>query len=95
MCRPERIDPRIIHQNIHMAVSEFDRSFGHFAHARCVPKVRGNEIRFASCSTDLRNCLLSSGRIATYDDDMDAKLSQFIGCRPANPACSSGYQRRC
>jgi len=37
----------------------------------------------------LRNCFLPALGIPADDDDMDAKLSQFVGCRPANSACSS------
>src|SRR5439155_22761930 len=86
---PERKDPRIVDQNIDLAVSEFDRSSRHFARARRVSKVRRYKMRFASCCADVRNRLLAAFRIAAYDDDMDAKLSQFIGCRPANTARSS------
>ena len=74
MRRPEREDPRIVDQNIDMAVSELDRSSRHFARARRVPKVRRNKIRFASCCADFRNRLLPALRIAAYDYDVDAKL---------------------
>jgi hypothetical protein len=92
MRRPERVDPRIVDQNIDMAVTELDRSSRHFAHAGRVSKVRRNEIRFASRCADFRNRLLPALRIATYDYDTDAKLGQFSGCRPANPARSSCNQ---
>jgi len=35
-------------------------------------------------------------QIAAYDQDMDAKLGQLIGCRPANTArssCNKGTRR--
>jgi hypothetical protein len=69
-----------------MAISELDSSFGHFARARRVSKVRRNKIRPASCRADFRNRFLPALRIAAYDDDMDAKPGQFIRGRPANPA---------
>src|SRR2546428_14056767 len=46
-------------------------------------------MRCASCGADVRNRLLAACRIAADDDDMDAKLSQFMGCLPANTARSS------
>ena len=66
-----------------MAVSELDRSSGHFARARRVAKVRRNKVRLASCCADVRNCLLAALRIAAYDYDMDTKLGQLIGYRPS------------
>src|SRR5205807_7252793 len=89
MRRPEREDPRIVDQNIDMVVSERDRSSRHFARSRRVSKVRRNKIRFASCCADFGNRLLAALYITAYDQDMDAKLGQFIGCRPANTARSS------
>src|SRR5262252_952057 len=59
------------------------------ARARRVAKLRRDKIGFASCGADVRNRLLAAFCIAAYDDDMDAKLGQFIGCRPANTARSS------
>jgi len=47
MRRPERIYPRIVDQNIDMAVAQFNRSSRHLACAGCVAKVGGNELRFA------------------------------------------------
>src|SRR5262249_48199937 len=87
--RPERENPRIVDQNIDMAVAELDRSLGHGARARRVAKLRRDKIGFASCGTDVRNRLLAAFCIAAYDDDMDANLGQFIGCRPANTVRSS------
>jgi hypothetical protein len=72
-----------------MAVSEFDRSSRHFARSRRVSKVRRNKIRFASCCADFVNRLPAALHITAYDQDMDVKLGQFIGCRPANTARSS------
>ena len=69
--------------------SEFDRSSGQFARARRVSKVRRNKIRVVSCCADFRSRLLAALYIAAYDQDMDAKLRQFIGRRPANTARSS------
>ena len=89
MRRPERVDPRIVDQNIDMTVADLDRSSGHFARAWRVAKVRRNKIRFASSGADVCNRLLAALRIAADDDDVDAKLGQFRGCRPANPARSS------
>src|SRR5207244_6619866 len=90
--RAERVDPRIVDQNIDTAVTELDRSSGHFARAGRVSKVRRNKIRFASCCADFRNRLPPALGIAAYDNDMDSKLGQFGGCRPANPARSSCNQ---
>jgi len=78
MRRPEREDPRIVDQNIDMAVPELDGSSGHFPRARRVSKIRRNKIRFASCRTDFRNRLLAAFRIAAYDYDMDAKLASLL-----------------
>ena len=72
-----------------MAISKLDRFSCHFTRARGVSQVRRNKIRFASRSLKLRNCFLPALGIPADDDDMDAKLSQFVGRRPANSACSS------
>jgi len=49
---------------------------------------RSNDIQSASppVAPDFRYGLFATIGIATDDYDMDAKLSQFIGCRPANTA---------
>ena len=77
MGRPERIDPRVIDQNIDMSVSEFDRSFRHIACARSVAKVRGYEIGPASCCADFGNRFLAAFEVATTTKT----------CMPAEPTC--------
>src|SRR6266496_480551 len=89
MRRAEREGPRTVDQNIHMTSSELDRSSRHFARVRRVSKVGRYNIRFAPCCADFPNRLLATFRIAPYDDDMNSKLGQLIGCRPANTARSS------
>src|SRR2546423_10624476 len=86
----ERVDPGIVDQNIDLAVAELDGSSRHVARARCVAQVSRKKIRCASCGTDVRHRLLPALHIAADDDDMDAKLGQFRGDRPANPAGSTG-----
>ena len=82
MGRPERIDPRVIDQNIDMTISEFDRSFRYIACARCVSKVSGYEIVLASCCADFGNRFLAALRVATHDQNLRAKLSQLVSqCR--------------
>src|SRR6266571_9487657 len=72
-----------------MAASELDGSFGHFARARRVLKIRRNKIRFASRGADFRNRLLAAFSIAAYDYDVDAKRGELIGYRPADTACAT------
>jgi hypothetical protein len=69
-----------------MAISELDRFSGDFTRAHRVSQIRRNKIRFASRSSNLRNRFLTALGVATNDDDLDAKPSQFVGCGPANPA---------
>jgi len=87
---PKRINPCIVNQNIDVAVSELDGFLGHFPCTGCIPKIRGNEIRFTACCTNFLNCLSPALRTAPDNYRMDAKLSQFVGCRAADSACSSG-----
>src|SRR5438094_3114012 len=92
MGRSEREHPRVVDQNVDTAVSEFDRSSRHFARSRRVSKVRRNKIRLASCCADFGNRLLATFDVASYDQDMDAKLRQLIDCRPSNTARPSRYE---
>jgi len=62
--RPEREDPRIVDQNIDMAVSELDRPAGCCARTRGVSKIRRHKIGVAARCTDLRNRLLAACRTA-------------------------------
>src|SRR2546427_10446974 len=97
MGRAEREHPRVVDQNIDMAVAEIDRPSRHFAGARRVSKVRRNKIRLPSCGANLSDRLLAALDIAAYDQDMDAKLGEFIGGRPpARPrsARCCGWRRR-
>src|SRR5882762_2973850 len=84
---PKREDSRIVDQNVDVPVSEFHCSSRDFPRARRVPKVKRYKVCFASCCADFGNRLFATIGIATDDYDMDAKLSQFIGCRTANTAC--------
>src|SRR5438132_751276 len=92
MRRPERVDPGIVDQHIDMTVADLDRSSRHVARARRVAQVRRKKIRCASCGTDVRHRLRAALRMAADDDDMDATLGQFRGCRPANPTRSSSNE---
>src|SRR6267142_837990 len=85
---PKREDSRIVDQNVDVPVSEFHRSSRDFPRACRVPKVKRYKVCFASCCADFGNRIFATIGIATDDYDMDAKLSQFIGCRTANTACS-------
>src|SRR5882724_1289775 len=86
---PKREDSRTVDQNVDVPVSEFHCSSRDFPRTRRVLKVKRYKICFASCCADLRNRVFAAFVIATDDYDMHAKLSQFIGCRTANTACSS------
>ena len=89
MCWAEWINPGVVDQDIDMAISELDRLSGDFTRARGISQVRRNEIGFSSRRPNLRNCFFPAFGVTTDNDDMDAKLSQFIGCGTANPAGSS------
>jgi hypothetical protein len=57
-----------------MTISELDRCFCHLAGAGRVSKIGRNKIRFASRCADFGNGPLAAFSIATYDQDVDAKL---------------------
>jgi hypothetical protein len=67
------MDPRIIYQNIHMAIAEFERSLRDGACARVV-KIRGNEIRPSSRSADIFDRFVSALGIASYNQNVEAQL---------------------
>src|SRR6202012_53292 len=93
MRRSERIDPGIVYENIHMAISEFDRFPCYFVCAVCASKFIGNKICFASCSANLVNRLLPALRISSHNQDMNSKFSEFPGCREADSTRPSCYKR--
>ena len=72
-----------------MTISELNRFSGDFTRARGVLQIGRNKICFASGGLNLRNCFLPAFGVSTDNDHMDAKLSQFVGRCPANPASSS------
>src|SRR5579863_337340 len=86
---PERIDPRIVDQNIDVAISEFDRPFRHVACASCVSKVRRNKICVASCPANFVDRVLPALGIPAHDQDMDPNLRQFLGRRTTDSTRSS------
>ena len=86
----EWINPGVVDQDIDMAISELDRFFGDFPRARGISQIRRNKIRFASCSSNLRNCSLPALGIPADDDNMVAELGQFVGRSPADSARPSG-----
>jgi hypothetical protein len=92
MCWTEWINPSVVDQDIDMPISDLDRFSCHFTRARGVSQVRRNKIRFAYRSLKLRNCFLPALSIPADDDDVDAKLSEFVGCSPADPARPSGNE---
>ena len=75
---PEQINSRVVDQNIHVAISELDRSLRYLACAVCVSKIRQNKIRFASRGPDFVDCLLTALRIAPYNQYVDAELRQLM-----------------
>jgi len=89
MCGPERIDPSIVDQNIDVGISEFDRPFRHVACAGCISKVRRNKICLASCPANFVDRVLPALGIPAHDQDMDAKVRQFLGRRTTDSARSS------
>src|SRR5260221_583124 len=93
MRRSERIDAGIVDENIDMATSEFDRLLSHFASAVCAQKLRRNKIRFASCGPNFVDCLLPALRISPYNQNVNTKLSKFLGCRETDAARSTGDKR--
>jgi hypothetical protein len=60
---PERMDHRVIDEDIDVAISEFDRSVGHFASAGCISRVGENEICLASCGANFVDCLVPAFRV--------------------------------
>src|SRR6266436_1045029 len=89
---PKREDSRTVDQNVDVPVYEFHCSSRDFPRARRILKVKRYKVCFASCCADFRYGLFASIGIATDDYDMNAKLSQFIGHRPADTTCSSCNQ---
>jgi hypothetical protein len=71
-------------------IPEFDRPFCQIAGTGCVLKIGGNKIGFASCRTHFVDCLLAALRITPHNQNMDAELRQFLGCRSTDSARSSG-----
>ena len=93
MRRPERIDAGIVNENIDMATSEFDRFPGHFASAVCAQKLGRNKIRFASCGPNFIDRLLPTFRISPHNQNVNTKLSEFLGCRETDSARATCYKR--
>src|SRR5580698_8360400 len=94
MSGPERIDPRIVDQNIDVAASEFDRFFCHLACTGCVTKIRGNKVRFASCSPNFIQRAVPAFRAAPYNQNMNTKQSELLGCGATDSARSPGDECR-
>src|ERR1700733_3273083 len=93
MRRSERIDAGIVDKNIDMAISEFDRFPGHFVSAVCAQKLGRNKIRFSSSGPNFLERLLPALRISPHNQNVNTKLSEFLGCRETDSARATRYKR--
>src|SRR6185437_3550054 len=85
-------DTGIVDKNVHVTVAELKGSLRQGPNAGCIVKIGGNVVRFTSLRADFVDGLLAAFDAASYDQDMDAHLGQFLGRRSANSARSSGDQ---
>ena len=58
----------------------------------CIAKIRSNEIRLTTSCANFVDGFLSALRAASYDQNMNTEVREFIGRRAANSAGSSGNE---
>src|SRR5579862_2065616 len=93
MRRPERIDPGIVDENIHVAISKFKCPLRDVASAGCVAKIGRNKVCFASRGANFVRCLLPALRVSPPNHNMASELRQFLGCRETDSARSTRDKR--
>src|SRR5262249_55947972 len=88
--RAERIDARVIDQDVDMAASQLDGPSRERTGARGVAKIGRDEIGFPARYPYFGNRLFTAFRVAAYDHDMNTWLRRVVGHPPADSAGRSG-----
>jgi len=93
MGEAKRVNPRIVDQDIDVALAKLDRAPRDLARARGITKIGRNKIRMPARRAYFGNRLFAAFRIPAYDQYMDAQLGQFVGYGATYAACTSGNER--
>jgi hypothetical protein len=92
MRRHERVDARIVDEDINLAVSKFDRSSRNFTGTRGVPKVRRDKVRLSTGCSYFGDRLFAAFHIPAYDQHVNAQLGQFVSDSSTNTTRRSGNE---
>ncbi|GAA1005116.1 hypothetical protein GCM10009564_08990 [Streptomyces thermogriseus] len=89
---PERVDARVVHQEVDPAAPQVHGPPRQLPHRRCLAQIRGDEVGLAAVVADGRDHGLAAGAVAAVDQDMGAPLGQQHRGRGADAAGRPGHQ---